>query len=161
MSFILPGSGDISSTSFLCEKSLLFLRFRKINAPKARTPTTIPMTRTMVHACPFLLSVSSETSEDKPVKTYFMFIVTTKQRLTTLAIKKISFCGSLYHRVSCLKLVMDNFLSIWTYTIRGLSKLCFLKSFFKVVIFLKIISIFHQSKTIKSEYIKLILNMQI
>lgn len=58
-----------------------------INAPKARTPAIIPMTRTRVHACPFLLSV---TSEDKPVKTYFMFIVTTKQHLTKLAIKNLS-----------------------------------------------------------------------
>lgn len=75
-SFILPGSGDISSTSFLCEKSLLFLRFRMINAAKAMIPTTIPTARTIAHACPFLFSVASVISEDKPVKTYYMFIVT-------------------------------------------------------------------------------------
>lgn len=39
-------------------------------------PTTIPTARTIAHACPFLFSVASVTSEDKPVKTYFMFIVT-------------------------------------------------------------------------------------
>lgn len=76
-SFILPGSGDVTSTNFLCEKSLLFLRFRMINAARAMIPTTIPTARTIAHACPFLFSVASVISaEDKPVKTYYMFIVT-------------------------------------------------------------------------------------
>jgi len=67
-----------------------------INAAKAMIPTTIPTARTIAHACSFLFSVAVVISEDKPVKTYYMFI----NKDTNFSIQKIreqsgTVCGCL------------------------------------------------------------------